>query len=210
MRHHITRDAANCQQAAGSRWLFVGVELRAYHGCHSVGADENLAFSGAPIGKLHMNAIVVSDKPDGWRCEIDGGKADGVDERTVQHRAQDADRVLVEQDTHRGDVQTAQDASVGSAHLAARRDEAALPHRVAKAQLPQGVHGVGSEEKGEPEFARGRRTLEDPNVPASSSQRNSGSEAADPCSDNQCLRHDRYNVFAPVSTAGTVMIPRSR
>src|SRR5262249_58285848 len=97
MRRNVTRDTANRQQSAGPRWLFVGVELRAYCRCNSVGTDKNLPVSGAAIGEFQPDPVSVAGKSGGWGFEIDRRNADSVEQRAVQDRAEDADRILVQQ-----------------------------------------------------------------------------------------------------------------
>jgi hypothetical protein len=107
----------------------------------------------------------------------------------MQHGAQDADRVLVKHHPHRCDVEAAQDRSVRAPYFAACRDNPPMPDGIAKAQLSERVHRIGRKKKGESKFARGSRTLEDPDVPTRSSQRNSRRQTADARSDNKGLRH---------------------
>jgi hypothetical protein len=145
MRHDVTRDAANRQQSARLWRRFVGVKLRAYNRSHSVGANQDVPFNGAAIGKLHVNALGVSGESHCWRVEIDGSKVDGVEQCAVQDGTEDADRVLVKQRTYRSDVEAAQNGSVRTPHLSAGRDEPTVPNRFVKSQLGQRVHGVGSQ-----------------------------------------------------------------
>jgi hypothetical protein len=59
-----------------------------------------------------------------------------------------------------------------------------VPDGIAKAQLAERMHGIGSEQKRESKLAGGSGTLEDADVPPCASQRHSGGETADPGSDN--------------------------
>src|SRR4030095_17205051 len=93
--------------------------------------------------KFHVDPMGVTGKSDDWRFEIDRGNADRVEQRTVQHRAQDADRILVKQRTHGGDVEAAQDGSVGTPHLTTRRDEPAVAGGIYEAQLAAAMARVG-------------------------------------------------------------------
>lgn len=186
-RFILSGDHAPPRRVAGIAQADPGEQLLSNDRVNTVGADQQIADSAAPVGKVNRGAILHLIETNASRVQVNSSGRQSREQDAMQIGAMDSDRRLAECLFEFTRFGLRQCSTRDRAKFTPMDSGTAFDHRIGKIQLSQRPDGVWPDRQTGAGFSQFGRLFIHGRVSAGLSQSDSSTQSADTAPDNDCL-----------------------